>query len=52
MVGFKGQLQFDNTKPDGTMRKVTDVSKLNQLGWKYKVGLEEGLKKMINWYNN
>ncbi len=51
MVGFKGQLQFDNTKPDGTMRKVTDVSKLNQLGWKYKVDLDAGLKKLIKWYS-
>ncbi|VAW14157.1 GDP-L-fucose synthetase [hydrothermal vent metagenome] len=51
MAGFKGQLHFNNTKPDGTMRKVTDVSKLKQLGWQHKVGLGEGIQKMINWYS-
>lgn len=51
-VGFKGSLVFNTNKPDGTMRKLTDVSKLNDLGWKHKVDLEHGIKKMINNYLN
>jgi len=43
-VGFEGKLVFDTSKPDGTPRKLMDVSKLNDLGWKYKTSLEEGLK--------
>ena len=43
IVGFNGELVFDSTKPDGTPRKLMDVSKLNTLGWKYKIGLEEGI---------
>lgn len=50
IVGFKGDLYFDDTKPDGTMVKLTDVSKLHALGWKHKVQLEEGIKTMYNWY--
>lgn len=50
VVGFKGDLVFNVTKPDGTMRKLTDVSKLNALGWKYTVELEEGIEKAYNWY--
>jgi GDP-L-fucose synthase len=49
-IGFKGDLVFNTNKPDGTMRKLTDVSKLNKLGWKHKIELEEGLKKVYNWY--
>jgi len=49
-IGFKGNLVFNTDKPDGTMRKLTDVSKLNKLGWKYKVELEEGIKEIYNWY--
>jgi GDP-L-fucose synthase len=52
LVGFKGDLIFNSDKPDGTMRKLTDVSKLNQLGWKHSVELDEGLKKIYNWYLN
>jgi len=44
VVGYKGTLQWDTTKPDGTPRKVLDVSRLHSLGWKHKVMLEEGLK--------
>ncbi len=51
-LGFKGNLAFNTSKPDGTMRKLTDVSKLNGLGWKYKIELEEGIKKMISNYLN
>ncbi|WP_298237200.1 GDP-L-fucose synthase [uncultured Algibacter sp.] len=50
VIGFNGSLVFNMDKPDGTMRKLTDVSKLNQLGWKYTVELEEGIIKMYNWY--
>jgi GDP-L-fucose synthase len=44
--GFKGELKFDRTKPDGTPRKLLDVSELNQLGWKYRISLEEGLRSV------
>ncbi|MBP6673364.1 MAG: GDP-L-fucose synthase [Bacteroidetes bacterium] len=50
IVGFEGQLEFDATKPDGTPRKLLDVSRINALGWKAKVPLREGLKKAIDWY--
>jgi GDP-L-fucose synthase len=43
-VGFNGELKWDSTKPDGTFRKLLDVSKINKLGWKEKVSLEEGLE--------
>lgn len=43
IVGFEGELTFDSTKPDGTPRKLMDVSKLHQLGWKHKIELEEGI---------
>ena len=49
-IGFKGALVFNTTKPDGTMRKLTDVTKLNNLGWKHNVELEEGIHKLYNWY--
>lgn len=52
IVGFNGNLVFNTTKPDGTMRKLTDVSKLNALGWKHSVELEEGIKKVYQWYIN
>ncbi len=50
IVGFKGELYFNTDKPDGTMRKLTDSSKLESLGWKYKVELQEGISKMYDWY--
>ncbi|WP_018341403.1 GDP-L-fucose synthase [Cytophaga aurantiaca] len=43
VVGFKGELKFDSSKPDGTPRKLMDVSKLEKLGWKYSIGLKEGI---------
>jgi len=52
IVGFEGSLYFNETKPDGTMIKLTDPSKLNALGWKHTVELEEGIKKMYEWYLN
>lgn len=50
IVGFKGQLVFNSDKPDGTMRKLTDVSKLNGLGWGYKMNLDKGIKSLYHWY--
>ncbi|MBA5248925.1 MAG: GDP-L-fucose synthase [Gammaproteobacteria bacterium] len=50
VVGFKGKLTFDTTKPDGAPRKLIDVSRLFNMGWKYNVDLEEGLKKTYQWY--
>ncbi|WP_044270521.1 GDP-L-fucose synthase family protein [Bacteroides timonensis] len=49
-VGYQGQLTFDSTKPDGTMRKLTDPSKLHALGWQHKVEIKEGVQRMYNWY--
>lgn len=48
--GFKGDLFFNSDKPDGTIRKLTDSSKLKALGWKYQIELKEGINKMYNWY--
>lgn len=50
IIGFKGTLKFDSTKPDGTLKKLTDVTKLNRLGWKHKISLEEGIELMYDWY--
>jgi GDP-L-fucose synthase len=50
IIGFKGELYFNTDKPDGTMRKLTDSSKLEELGWKYKVELEEGIDRIYKWY--
>ena len=50
IIGFEGELYFNSDKPDGTMKKLTDVSKLHQLGWMHKIGLEEGIKMMYTWY--
>jgi GDP-L-fucose synthase len=44
IVGFEGEIQLDTSKPDGTPRKLMDVSKLNDLGWKASTSLEEGIK--------
>ena len=44
VVGFKGELIFDNSKPDGTMRKLMDVSRINKLGWSAKTLLKEGIE--------
>ena len=50
VVGFDGKVTKDLTKPDGTPRKLLDVSKINTLGWKAGVSLEEGLKRTYQWY--
>src|SRR5690554_306026 len=49
-ICYKGAITFDSSKPDGAMRKLTDVSKLNSLGWKHKVGIEEGVRRIYEWY--
>jgi GDP-L-fucose synthase len=50
VVGYKGNLTFDSTKPDGAARKSMNVSLLSNLGWKYSVDLKDGLAKTYNWY--
>ena len=49
-VGYQGKLTFDSSKPDGTMRKLTDPSKLHSLGWHHKIEIEEGVQRMYEWY--
>ena len=51
-VGFEGAVEFDATKPDGTMRKLIDVSKLHSLGWTHKVEIEDGVQKLFDWYKS
>ena len=46
IVGFEGELHFDSSKPDGTPRKLMDVTKINQLGWEAKISLEEGIQSV------
>jgi GDP-L-fucose synthase len=50
IVDFKGNLRFDTTKPDGMPQKLLDITRLNGLGWKAKIELEEGLKQTYKWY--
>jgi len=52
VTGFKGEILFDSSKPDGTPRKLLNVNKLESLGWKYKIELEEGVKKVFEDYTN
>ena len=52
IVKFKGNIAFDPSKPDGTQRKLLDVSKINNLGWKYKKDLNTGLEQTIEWYKS
>lgn len=49
-AGYRGTLTFDASKPDGTMRKLTDVSKLHALGWHHRIEIEEGVERMYRWY--
>ncbi len=49
-IGFQGDFYFNTQKPDGTFRKLTDPSKLNSLGWKHRVDLEEGIERLYTWY--
>ena len=50
--GFKGEIIWDDTKPNGTPRKKLDISRLSKLGWKANIGLDEGLKKTLISFNN
>ena len=52
IISFKGELYFNDNKPDGTMLKLTDPSKLHSLGWRYKIELEDGIKTLYEWYLN
>jgi GDP-L-fucose synthase len=49
-IGYQGGFIFNTDKPDGTMKKVTDISKIHQLNWEHKVELEEGIRKTYDWY--
>jgi GDP-L-fucose synthase len=50
VVGYKGRIVYDKSKPDGTPRKLMDVSRINNLGWKYKTSLKEGIEKTYDWF--
>jgi GDP-L-fucose synthase len=50
VTGYKGDIKYDSAKPDGTPRKLMDVSRINNLGWKYKIGLKEGIEKTYEWF--
>lgn len=50
VVGLSGDVEFDRSKPDGTPRKLLDVSRLNAMGWRWKIGLREGLRDTYAWY--
>ena len=52
ILDFKGGFFFNKDKPDGVMKKLTDISKLNNLGWKYEVALNEGLERLYKWYTS
>ena len=49
-IGFKGELCWDDSKPDGTLRKLTDVTKLHNLGWHHQVEIDEGIHRLYEWY--
>ncbi|WP_372933370.1 GDP-L-fucose synthase family protein [Mariniphaga sediminis] len=51
-VGYNGKLTFNTSKPDGTLRKLTDVNKLHSLGWHHKIEIEEGIEKLYRWYTS
>ena len=50
VIGHTGEVIWDSSKPDGTPRKLMDISKMHSLGWKHKVELEEGIQKTYNWF--
>ena len=52
VIGFEGDINFDTSKPDGTPRKVMDISKISSLGWKPKYSLKEGIEKAYKWFQN
>ena len=49
-IGYTGRIVFDDSKPDGTMRKLTDVTKLHTLGWHHHIEIDEGVRRMYEWY--
>ena len=51
-IGLDGELKFDASKPDGTLRKLTDVSKLHGLGWHHSIEIKEGVERLYKWYSN
>lgn len=51
-INYTGKILFDDSKPDGTMKKLVDVSKINALGWKHKIEIKEGIEKLYSWYIN
>ncbi len=50
VVGFKGEIVYDTTKPDGTPRKLVDTARINALGWKAKIGLHDGIRQTYEWF--
>ena len=52
VVGYKGKLTFDTSKPDGAPRKLIDVSRLSNMGWEYDTDLEDGLNRTYKWYKD
>ena len=50
VIGYNGEIRWDSSKPDGTMRKLTDVSKLHALGWHHRMEIEDGVKALYEWY--
>ena len=51
-IGYNGNIEWDSSKPDGTIRKLTDVSKLHSLGWRHKMEINDGVAALYNWYLN
>jgi len=50
IVGYEGEIKFDTTKPDGTPRKLLDVSRLHATGWKHKIELKEEIENTYEWF--
>ena len=50
IAGYKGEIIYDSSKPDGTPRKLMDVSRIHDLGWHHKTSLEDGIKKTYEWF--
>ncbi|PIJ63071.1 GDP-L-fucose synthase [Mesotoga sp. H07.pep.5.3] len=51
VVGYKGELKFDTSKPDGTPRKLLDVTRIHEAGWRHRIGLKKGLEKTYEWFS-
>ena len=52
IVGFEGEILTDPSKPDGMMRRLCDSTKIQELGWRSRIGLEQGIKRLYEWYEN